>query len=92
MLCAGAYAALENCEQNLNSILRRESDSISLCAADLCDALRWIDTDNHIAVSLLAHLTPAPLTVVCEASDLLVRKSRFFQKTLAAKNGEIGIE
>jgi len=86
-----AYAAFDNTHRNINTILSRGDDPISLCAANYEEALRWIDARNYVAQALLEHFTPGPITVVCAPSASVRHRTRFFNNTIGDTQGQIGI-
>lgn len=86
-----AYAAVDDTHKNINKILSRGNEPISLCAANFEEVLKWIDGSNYAALALLENFTPGPITVVCAPSESIRQHSRFFQNTIGDTKGEIGI-
>lgn len=86
-----AYAVYDDTHSNINKILSRGEEPISLCASNYEEALKWIDNSNHTAITLLEQFTPGPITVVCTTSDTVRQRVRFFRNAIAAKNGTIGM-
>lgn len=86
-----AYAAVDDTHKNINKILSRGNEPISVCAANIEEALKWIDGSNYAAISILEQFTPGPITLVCNPSEWAQGFSRFFSNTIGDKKGNIGI-
>lgn len=86
-----AYAAFDDTYGNINKILRRGKEPISLCASNYEEALKWVDRGSYAALAILENFTPGPITVVCAPSNSVLRKSRFFKNTIGDEECRIGM-
>ena len=74
--------------QQINSILGRKDESISLAFDGIRRVREWVKL-NVWAVRLLDHLTPGPLTVVCPIRDDI--DTRIADDVLAVRDRTLGV-
>lgn len=88
-----ALAALpvtENTYSQINSILNRGEEPMSLSFSNMFDVSRYVYIDNTIA-NLLENFTPGPLTLVCPARGDVNNHAIAVQKNTKSKDGTIGV-
>lgn len=73
---------------NINLLLNRKKEPISLAFPNFSRVLEWIEHD-HVTLTLLEKFTPGPITIVCRAKMNVPEK--FTTKTIGSNNRTIGV-
>jgi L-threonylcarbamoyladenylate synthase len=84
----GTLAIDESARNNVNAILGRKDEPISLAFSSYLQVQQFVKMDNPTAV-LLERYTPGPITIVCKAKDDVPRE--FLERTIGSVDRTIGV-
>lgn len=84
----GALAIDESVRKNVNTVLNRKDEPISIAFSSYLQVRRLIKMNNTVAL-LLERFTPGPITIVCKAKDDLSRE--FLSHTIGSGDGTVGV-
>jgi len=83
-----ALAIVESAYNDINTLLSRKEEPISLAFPDFLRVRQWVEL-NTVAAILLERFTPGPITVVCNANSRI--PVEFTTETIGSKSRTIGV-
>lgn len=84
------YAAFDTTFENVNKVLDRGAEPISLACSSYEEATSWM-AHNTAALAILQHFTPGPITMVVRASDRIREHASFFDRVINSQGQTIGL-
>lgn len=84
----GTIAKDEHARDNVNYVLGRGNDPVSIAFSSYQHVRQWVKIDQATA-ALLEHFTPGPITLVCKAKDEVA--DHFLKHVIGSPDRTIGV-